>query len=421
LSAWPSVTVADVCELIVDCVNRTAPLSSEPTPFKMIRTTNVRQGFIDTENVRYVDEATFRKWTRRGAPRPGDVVLTREAPLGEVGIVRTAEPVFLGQRTIMYRADSNKVEPYFLMYSMLSAPVQGQIRGYGSGATVEHMRLSDCFNLTLPLPPLTVQRKIAAILSRYDDVMENNNRRIRILDEMARRIYREWFVDFRYPGHEDVPMVMSELGPIPEAWPVMPLSALTSTQYGYTESATTDPVGPRFLRGMDINKTSYVDWAAVPYCAIDDDDRDKYRLARDDVVIIRMADPGKVGIVEADVDAVFASYLIRIQPDPSSLTPYFLFYFLSSDSYQDFVSGASTGTTRKSLSAPLIVSARLALPPAATQAAFVGAVAPLRQLINVLVRANDTLRETRALLLPRLISGEIDVTHLDIAVPEPAA
>jgi type I restriction enzyme S subunit len=136
----------------------------------MIRTTNVRGGFIDTDNVRYVDEATFHRWTRRAVPLPGDVVLTREAPLGEVGIIRKPEPVFLGQRTIMYRATQGKLHPYFLLYSMLSDFMQGQIRGYGSGSTVEHMRLPDCFNLLIPLPPIETQRKIAAILSAYDDL-----------------------------------------------------------------------------------------------------------------------------------------------------------------------------------------------------------------------------------------------------------
>ena len=108
-----------------------------------------------------------------------------------------------------------------------------------------------------------------SILSAYDDLIENNNRRIKILEEMAQRIYREWFVDFRYPGHEGVPLVDSELGRFPEPWPVVALSDVTSTQYGYTESASYDPVGPRFLRGKDINKTSHVDWASVPYCPID--------------------------------------------------------------------------------------------------------------------------------------------------------
>ena len=355
---------------------------------------------------------------------PGDIVVTQRGTLGQVGLIPNSSPYrrfVVSQSQMKLTVDASKADPLFVYYGLKSPIGQHEIQSRAITAGVPHINLSLFQQLRLPLPQLTAQRKIAAILSAYDDLIEINNRRIKILEEMAQRIYHEWFVDFRYPGHEDVPVVDSELGRIPKSWPVVPLSDVTSTQYGYTESATDEPVGPRFLRGKDINKTSYVDWATVPFCPIDALDRAKYRLAPGDVVIIRMADPGKVGIVEADIEAVFASYLIRIQPRDHAITPYFLFYFLSSDRYQAFVSGASTGTTRKSLSAPLITSAHLAVPPPATQAAFVDAVAPLREHLNVLVGTNATLRATRDLLLPRLISGDVDVTDLRISEPELAA
>lgn len=275
--------------------------------------------------------------------------------------------------------------------------------------------------IALPVIDPSTQRKIAVILSAYDDLIENNNRRIKLLDEMAQRIYREWFIDYRYPGHENVPLVNSELGKIPQGWDVRPLSDLVGTQYGYTESANSNPVGPKFLRGMDINKTSYVDWSTVPYCSVAAPDHAKYKLFPGDVVVIRMADPGKVGIVETDIDAVFASYLIRVRPLNELVMPYFLFYFLSSDRYQAFVTGASTGTTRKSLSAPLITSIALALPPRKLQDSFADCVRSLRDMLVHLIQSNANLRTTRDLLLTRLLSGEIDVNDLGITIPEAPA
>ena len=100
-------------------------------------------------------------------------------------------------------------------------------------AGVPHINLSLFQGLTMPLPPLPTQRKIAAVMSAYDDLIENNNRRIGILEEMARRIYREWFVEFRYPGHEDVTLVDSELGPIPDGWQVGTLDDLVVLQRGF--------------------------------------------------------------------------------------------------------------------------------------------------------------------------------------------
>lgn len=346
--------------------------------------------------------------------QPPGVVTGRYGTLGEVFFID--EP-FWPLNTTLYVSDFHGNDERFVGYFLRSAG----LGAHDGAAAVPGLNRNVLHRLPARRPPVQIQRKIAAILSAYDDLIENNSRRVDVLEETAQRIYREWFVDFRYPGHENVSLTDSDLGQIPESWPVVALSDLTSTQYGYTESATTEPVGPRFLRGMDINKTSYIDWATVPYCPIDAPNHAKYRLTRGDVVIIRMADPGKVGIVEADVDAVFASYLIRIRPRADAIIPYFLFYFLSSESYQAFVSGASTGTTRKSLSAPLIASARLALPPAATQAAFLDVIAPLRGLLNALAAENAMLRTTRDSLLYRLISGEVDVTELDIAVPESAA
>jgi type I restriction enzyme S subunit len=267
----------------------------------------------------------------------------------------------------------------------------------------------------IDLPPLSIQRKVVAILSAYDDLIGNNNRRIRILEEMAQRIYHEWFVDFRYPGNEGLPLVDSELGLIPPGWSVASLSDLVTTQYGYTESASSAPVGPRFLRGMDINKTTYIDWASVPYCPIPAKERPRYALEVGDIVVVRMADPGKVGIVEVPTDAVFASYLVRLRPTGTGdLAPYYFFYHLSSDAYQAFARGATSGATRGSLSAKVMTSVRLVMPPATLQRTFADAVTPMRTLIQSLLGTNAALRGSLHLLLPRLISGEVDVDDLDI-------
>ena len=113
----------------MDCVNKTAPVVERETDFKMIRTTNVRDGRIDVSEMKFVEESVFKKWTRRVLPRRNDIVLTREAPLGEVGLLRSDEKVFLGQRTMLYRANPKKLNQQFLYYSLLGAYVQGQIRG----------------------------------------------------------------------------------------------------------------------------------------------------------------------------------------------------------------------------------------------------------------------------------------------------
>lgn len=259
--------------------------------------------------------------------------------------------------------------------------------------------------IEVSVPPLSVQVRILDVLSAYDDLIENNRRRIALLEQSARLLYREWFVHLRFPGHEHVKVVDG----VPERWERKKLSDLVNPQYGFTETAVKENIGPKFLRGTDINKASYITWADVPYCQIDDRQKKKYQLNREDVVVIRMADPGKVAIIEDDVDAVFASYLIRFNLASERLRPYYLFYVLDSSEYQGYVGGSSTGSTRKTANATLLTSFSLQVPPESIQDEFVASVRPMREQISILLQQNEKLRQARDLLLPRLMSGDLVV------------
>jgi type I restriction enzyme S subunit len=191
-------------------------------------------------------------------------------------------------------------------------------------------------SLQVRIPPLPEQRAIAHILGTLDDKIELNRRMARTLEEMARALFKAWFVDFepvrakmdgRWRRGESLPglpahlydlfpdrLVDSELGPIPEGWEVKSLSQVSEKpQYGYTASASKDAIGPHFLRITDINKQPWVDWSSVPFCAVSSADREKYLVRPGDVLIARMADPGHGVVIEEEVDAVFASYLIRFR------------------------------------------------------------------------------------------------------------
>ncbi|MDT4706792.1 restriction endonuclease subunit S [Escherichia coli] len=168
---WKRVPIKDVCESIIDCVNKTAPVVDYETPFKMIRTTNVRNGRVNTEDVRYVTEDTYLQWVRRGKPQVGDIIFTREAPVGEAGVLQDAEGIFLGQRTMMYRADTCLSDNYFLFYSLSSPFCQKQIEDFSNGGTVAHMRVPDCGEILINLPPFLEQKKIAQILSTWDNAI----------------------------------------------------------------------------------------------------------------------------------------------------------------------------------------------------------------------------------------------------------
>lgn len=307
--------------------------------------------------------------------------------------------------TIRLRFKTDKVFRPFYVYLFKSCLIRAVLSIYGGGTNINNLNQQILANLDVPAPPFATQQKIAALLSAYDELIENNRRRIALLDNLAEDIYREWFVRLRFPGHEHTPITKG----VPEGWEKIYLGDVVETQYGYTETASDEPIGPKFLRGTDINKMPFIDWSTVPYCPIDEIQQRKYQLRVGDILIIRMADPGKVAIVEREIEAVFASYLIRLVPIDARLTPYYLFYCLSDDKYQDFIAGVSTGATRKTASAPLLVDFHLLLPTEPLIRAFEDAVRPLRQQITILLVQNEKLRAARNLLLPRLMNGEISV------------
>jgi len=353
---------------------------------------------------------------------PGTLCITIAANIAETAVL--AISACFPDSIIGFIADPEKSDAIFIKYYI--DLIKLRMQQVSHGTTQDNLSLDKLLRFDFVVPKAPVQQKIATILSAYDDLIENNLRRIKILEEMAQTIYREWFVKFRFPacaeasagrpGHEKVKMVDSPLGKIPEGWEIKPLAELVETQYGYTESAQETRVGPKFLRGTDINKKPYVDWENVPYCLISKEEYPKFKLGVDDIVVIRMADPGKVAIVEVDIDAVFASYLVRLKISNKSITPYYLFYFLLSESYQGYISGASTGTTRKSASAGVIVGIDILIPPKSIIEKFQRTVVLLRKTLNNLLAKNAVLRRTRDLLLPKLISGELDVSEFDIKI-----
>lgn len=213
-SKWKRVIVADVCTSIVDCVNKTAPVVEYPTDYKMIRTPNIRAGKVTLDGCRYVEKEVYETWTRRSKPQKGDVLLTREAPLGEVGIITTDENIFLGQRIMQYRADKNKIDPYFLLYSFLSPDLQQQFSMHeGSGSVVSHIRVGDCSKFEINIPPLEIQRSIVEILKSLDDHIDVNIKINQTLEQMSQTLFKSWFVDFD-------PVIDNALdagNPIPEA------------------------------------------------------------------------------------------------------------------------------------------------------------------------------------------------------------
>lgn len=218
----------DICELIVDCPHSTA--KDEGHGFPLIRTPNIGKGRLILDNVHRVCKEVYDKRNIRAIPQVNDIILAREAPAGNVALITKGQKVCLGQRTVLIRPNINKVNPEYLVYYMLSPKVQHDLQSSANGATVAHINMPKIRNLKIQIPNRVIQDKIATILSRYDALIENYQKQIKLLEESAQRLYKEWFVDLRFPGHENTKIVDG----VPEGWEKKCLGELVCFKRGKT-------------------------------------------------------------------------------------------------------------------------------------------------------------------------------------------
>lgn len=399
--------LSELCMLAVDCVNKTAPVVNEPTPYKMIRTTNVKRGFIDTETVRYVTEATYEQWTRRSRPQYGDVVLTREAPVGEVGrcTFDESQQIFLGQRLFQYRPDPVLLDWNYLAYVLQSPLVQNKLHGISFGATVPHIKVGDAEHLEIPCPPIQEQRAIGNALAAYDDLIETNRRRIALLEESARLLYREWFVNLRFQGHQQA----AWQNEVPEDWRRTTLGEVADAIGGSTPSTSRadywdgDVV---WLTPTDVtrndclflpNSGRKITEAGYESCSTT-------LLPAGTIFMTSRASIGHFAIL--DQPACTNQGFIAVVPKVDASRNFLLFHLMSR--VDEFESKA-TGTTFKELSKRAFRELPLLMPSQQVLNAFEETVQPIVEQVFTLKKQLVLLMGARDALLPRLMSGAIQV------------
>lgn len=324
------------------------------------------------------------------------------------------------------------VDADFLFYVMASPEFIDVATRGSEGTKMPRAKWEWVSRYKIYLPSLPEQRVISYTLRTLDNKIELNRRMNCTLEEMARTLFKSWFVDFdpvrakmegRWRSGESLPglpaylynffpneFVDTGLGKIPTGWSIKTLGELCcKPQYGYTASAKLTPPGPKFLRITDINKKPWIDWSLVPYCTMSRTDSTKYCLHRGDILIARMADPGHgVMIEDQDLDAVFASYLIRFQPIRKSDSR-LLQYWLRSNNYWTLVKSSSVGTTRMSLNAKTISEFQLVTPPDPTSVLFSNLIDVIRQNVIANIQESNTLLTIRDTILPKIISGDLRV------------
>lgn len=421
--SWKLKEANLLCDKIVDCINKTAPVVDYETQYKMIRTTNVKNGRINLDNARNVDEAIFLKWNRRLTPKRNDIILTREAPLGDVGLVRTDDSIFLGQRTMLYRANEKILNQIFLYYTFLGPTLQAQFKTLGSGSTVEHIRVPDAEKVIIPFPPLPTQRKIAAILSAYDDLIENNKRRIAILENMAEEIYREWFVRFRFPGWKNAEF---EKG-IPKGWEIVNigdskiqiLDGDRGKAYPKKEEFSEDGFC-LFLSTSNVREGKF----EYSQCDFITETKDsQLRKGRVNIGDIVLTTRGTIGnIAYLGINSPFKvvrinSGMVIIRAAEDIFKTIFYYLLFNSKSMQDNYKMFSSGSAQPQLPIRDLKKIKFILPLDEILTKFGKITKPMIDQSDLLNVQNMQLDSIKKKLLSRLISGKLSVEDLDIQLP----
>jgi type I restriction enzyme S subunit len=294
--------------------------------------------------------------------------------------------------------------------------VKLRIQSISQGTTQDNLSVEKLLSIRFDVPDFENQRQIATILSTYDDLIENNTRRIAILEDMAQAIYREWFVYFRCPGHENMPVVDSGLGPIPEGWRWVELRELAEEIRRSVDPSTLDSDTPYFgLEHLPEHSIAIASWGKAS-----DAGSRKYRFESGEILFGKIRPYfHKVGI--PPVAGICSTDAIVIRPRTPQQAALVL-AVVSSDRVVQQAVQTSQGTKMPRANWAVMERYLVALPnDDALLARFADHMSTTVSLLHDLVMTNRNLRATRDLLVPRLISGEVDVSSLDIDVGNAAA
>lgn len=321
---------------------------------------------------------------------PGTLCITIAANIADAAILGI--PGCFPDSVVGFTSNPDKSDVVFVKY--LLDHIKLRFESISRGTTQDNLSLDKLLSVPIRYPDVSTQRKIGATLSAYDDLIENNTHRINLLEETAQRIYREWFVDFRYPGHQDVPLVHSELGPIPQRWSVTRLGDAAEFVYGKALKADARRNGTVTVFGSG---------GAIGQ-------HDEALAEGPGIIVGRKGNVGSVYWSDGAFFAIDTTYWVR-----SRLPLTYCYYSLREMDFLDSHAAVPGLSRDQAYSLPLLVPD----PQIATR--FDGFILQLFAFRRWLENATGILSATRDLLLPRLISGEIDVTHLAIATTEAAA
>lgn len=399
--SWEKVKLGDICESISDGDHLPPPKSVNGIPFVTISNVNSSNQF-DFKNTMFVPQEYYEKLDEKRKPRINDILYSVVGSFGIPVFIKENRPFVFQRHIAILRPNESQIHPRYLYYKMLSKDFYMKADAVAIGAAQRTISLTSLRNMEISIPCKDSQKRIADILSAYDDLIENNQKQIKLLEEAAQRLYKQWFIDLRYPGHETTPIIDG----LPQGWNYRPVNSIISLLSGYAFKSGTFSENGQYkivtiknvqdgtFDGENVSLVDDIPPKMPTHCILNDGD----------ILLSLTGNVGRVCMVVGE-KYLLNQRVAKIKSDYPSFT---YCMFRSKDMY-DEMNNLTNGAAQQNLSPIRTGEIKIAVPPSDILELFENEVNPVIAKILLLNKQNKSLSQFRDRLLPKLMNGELEV------------
>lgn len=398
--SWKKAKLSECCQSISDGDHQAPPKSNKGITFVTI--SNIKDNSFDFTNCMHVPQSYYDNLLAKRKPQKGDILYSVVGSFGIPVLIKENVKFTFQRHIAILRPNPHIVEPAYMYYSMLSKAFFLQADAAAIGAAQRTISLSSLQNLTINLPDLPTQRRIASILSAYDDLIENNRRQIKLLEEAAQRLYREWFVELRFPGHEGVKVVDG----VPEGWMKGTVDNIVKLLSGYPFKSS-EYVSSGKYRLITIKNVKDGEFSPDNVDYIDqlpDKVPSHCILTEGDILLSLTGNIGRVCIVNG-YNYLLNQRVAKLQ----TLHPAYAYCMFRSKEMLNKMTALSNGVAQQNLSPIRAEKIRILIPSSNLLSQFKNIVEPIISQIILLNNQITFACEARDRLLPELMDGEMEV------------
>lgn len=390
--SWKTIRADEFCESVRDGTHDT-PKPNE-TGYKLVTGKHVKNGRIDPSDAYYISEEDYEKINERSLVEQWDVLMSMIGTVGEVAVVKD-HPNYAIKNVALFKCGGSELKGKWLAYYLRSSDAQGHMSGNQKGSSQQFLSLNQLRSLPIPIADERYMQRVIDILSAYDDLIENNQKQIKLLEEAAQRLYKEWFVALRFPGHENVKIVDG----VPEGWQQQALSEIAYIIMGQSpksEFYNQNQQGLPFHQGVGSYGERYVMDTTYSTSGT--------RIAEVGSILFSVRAPvGRLNVTKHKI--IIGRGLAAINHRAGMQS--YLFYLLKERFFKDDIMG--NGSIFASISKDELLGLKFVVPTNNLVVKFNAIAAPIDEKIANLAEQIELLTETRDRLLAKLMSGEIEV------------